>query len=174
MIGNLRQYCMLDGGEFGNIYKGYITQDLRKGFQPITVVVKIHDGNNSYQGHREWLLLHPNLVKLISYCCEADHQVLICEYMAQERIGTKRVQTLRIDTIDKSSSRWRATDILVLNTAHWWNHRKTKAGHLTPKSDVYYFDRILLELLTGRKSLDKSRSSQQQNLHKTAMPLPVD
>ncbi|GFY98658.1 similar to TRICHOME BIREFRINGENCE-LIKE 6 [Actinidia rufa] len=38
------------------------------------------------------------------------------------------VQTLRIDAIDKGSSRWKGADILVFNTAHWWTHFKTKAG----------------------------------------------
>lgn len=28
-------------------------------------------------------LSHPNLVKLIGYCCEDDHRVLIYEYMAR-------------------------------------------------------------------------------------------
>ncbi|GFQ01561.1 protein trichome birefringence-like 6 [Phtheirospermum japonicum] len=44
------------------------------------------------------------------------------------KIGRKKTPTLRIDTIDKGSSRWRGADILVFNTAHWWSHSKTKAG----------------------------------------------
>lgn len=47
---------------------------------------------------------------------------------SKARVGKKRVQTLRIDAIDKSSSRWRGADILVFNSAHWWSHQKTKAG----------------------------------------------
>ncbi|XP_051134048.1 probable serine/threonine-protein kinase PBL16 isoform X3 [Andrographis paniculata] len=88
---NFRQDYMLGGGGFGNVYKGYISEDLREGLKPIPVAVKVHDGDNSYQGHREWLaeviflgqLSHPNLVKLIGYCCEDEHRVLIYEYMAR-------------------------------------------------------------------------------------------
>lgn len=47
---------MLGGGGFGNVYKGHISKDLREGIQSITVAVKVHDGDNSYQGHREWLV----------------------------------------------------------------------------------------------------------------------
>ncbi|RCV33120.1 hypothetical protein SEVIR_7G064000v4 [Setaria viridis] len=80
------------GGGFGRVYKGYITKDLREGLEieePLRVAVKVHDGDNSLQGHREWLsevifpgqLSHPNLVKLIGYCCEDDHRVLVYEFM---------------------------------------------------------------------------------------------
>ncbi|KAJ7978964.1 Protein kinase [Quillaja saponaria] len=37
-------------------------------------------------------------------------------------------------------------------------------GHLTAKSDVYSFGVVLLEILTGRRSVDKRRPSGQQNL----------
>uniref|UniRef100_M4CF33 Protein kinase domain-containing protein n=2 Tax=Brassica campestris TaxID=3711 RepID=M4CF33_BRACM len=43
--------------------------------------------------------------------------------------------------------------------------------HLTPGSDVYSFGVVLLELLTGRKSLDKSRPTREQNLIDWALPL---
>lgn len=47
---------------------------------------------------------------------------------SKARVGKKRVQTLRIDTMDRGSSRWKGADILVFNTAHWWSHYKTKSG----------------------------------------------
>ncbi|KAF8412600.1 hypothetical protein HHK36_000569 [Tetracentron sinense] len=37
-------------------------------------------------------------------------------------------------------------------------------GHLTTKSDVYSFGVVLLELLTGRRSIDKTRPKSEQNL----------
>lgn len=44
------------------------------------------------------------------------------------------------------------------------------AGHLTARSDVYSFGVVLLELLTGRKSVDKTRPSKEQNLVDWARP----
>ena len=44
------------------------------------------------------------------------------------------------------------------------------AGHLTARSDVYSFGVVLLELLTGRKSIDKSRPSREQSLVDWALP----
>ncbi|XP_022756493.1 receptor-like serine/threonine-protein kinase At3g01300 [Durio zibethinus] len=43
-------------------------------------------------------------------------------------------------------------------------------GHLTSKSDVYSFGVVLLEILTGRRSMDKKRPSREQNLVAWARP----
>lgn len=43
-------------------------------------------------------------------------------------------------------------------------------GHLTSKSDVYSFGVVLLEILTGRRSMDKKRPSGEQNLVTWARP----
>lgn len=47
-------------------------------------------------------------------------------------------------------------------------------GHLTARSDVYSFGVVLLELLTGRRSVDKKRSSREQNLVDWARPMLKD
>ncbi|KAJ6802680.1 putative receptor-like protein kinase isoform X1 [Iris pallida] len=43
-------------------------------------------------------------------------------------------------------------------------------GHLTSKSDVYSFGVVLLEMLTGRRSMDKKRPNGEQNLVAWARP----
>ncbi|KAK6928273.1 Protein kinase domain [Dillenia turbinata] len=43
-------------------------------------------------------------------------------------------------------------------------------GHLTPKSDVYSFGVVLLEMMTGRRSMDKSRPIGEHNLVEWARP----
>ena len=43
-------------------------------------------------------------------------------------------------------------------------------GHLTSKSDVYSFGVVLLEMLTGRRSMDKHRPTGEQNLVEWARP----
>ncbi|XP_047078077.1 protein trichome birefringence-like 1 [Lolium rigidum] len=37
-------------------------------------------------------------------------------------------ETLRLDKIDRSSSRYKNADIIVFNTGHWWTHEKTSLG----------------------------------------------
>lgn len=46
----------------------------------------------------------------------------------------------------------------------------TLTGHLTARSDVYSFGVVLLELLTGRKSVDKTRPGKEQSLVDWARP----
>lgn len=232
---NFRQDRVLGGGVFGNVYKGFIPEDLREDLQiqplPLPVAVKVHDGDNSYQGHREWLaeviflgqLSHPNLVKLIGYCCQDDHRVLIYEYMprgsvennlfsrvllplpwstrmkialgaakglaflheADKPVIYRDFKTsnilLDLDYNAKLSDFGLAKDgpegdkshvsTRIMGTYGYAAPEYIMTGHLSPRSDVYSFGVVLLELLTGRKSLDKSRPAREQNLTDWALPL---
>ncbi|CAL9248225.1 unnamed protein product [Arabidopsis halleri] len=47
-------------------------------------------------------------------------------------------------------------------------------GHLTTKSDVYSFGVVLLEILTGRRSVDKRRPNGEQNLVEWVRPHLLD
>lgn len=49
-----------------------------------------------------------------------------------------------------------------------------RTGHLTSKSDVYSFGVVLLEILTGRRSMDKKRPRGEQNLVAWARPYLAD
>jgi len=44
-------------------------------------------------------------------------------------------------------------------------------GHLTSKSDVYSFGVVLLEMLTGRRAVDKNRPNGEHNLVEWARPV---
>ncbi|KAJ0030288.1 hypothetical protein Pint_13510 [Pistacia integerrima] len=78
----------LGEGGFGPVHKGFIDDKLRPGLKAQPVAVKLLD-LDGLQGHKEWLteviflaqLRHPHLVKLIGYCCEEEHRLLVYEYM---------------------------------------------------------------------------------------------
>ncbi|CAD5182196.1 unnamed protein product [Musa acuminata subsp. malaccensis] len=231
ITGNFKQDNILGIGGFGSVYKGVITEEPREGLQPLQVAVKVHDGDNSYQGHREWLaeviflgqLSHPNLVKLIGYCCEDEHRVLVYELMDRGSVefnlfsrveaplpwsirmrialGAAKGLALLHDTEKPVIYRdFKTSNILLDQEYHAKlsdfglakdgpvgdkSHVTTRimgtygyaapeyimTGHLTTMSDVYSFGMVLLELLTGRKSLDKSRPVREQMLADWAAPL---
>nr|XP_043632916.1 probable serine/threonine-protein kinase PBL16 isoform X1 [Erigeron canadensis] len=232
ITGNFRQDHMLGGGGFGSVYKGFLyDDDMKERVPPVPVAVKVHDGDNSYQGHREWLaeviflgqLSHPNLVKLIGYCCENEHRVLIYEYMARGSVENNLFSRVLLplpwsirmkiafgaakglaflhdaekpviyrdfktsnilldpDYNAKLSDFGLAKDgpvgdkshvsTRIMGTYGYAAPEYIMTGHLTPRSDVYSYGIVLLELLTGRKSLDKSRPPREQNLADWALPL---
>ncbi|XP_008797332.2 probable serine/threonine-protein kinase PBL16 [Phoenix dactylifera] len=231
ITGNFRQDSVLGGGGFGSVYKGFITEDLREGLQPFQVAVKVHDGDNSFQGHREWLaeviflgqLSHPNLVKLIGYCCEDEHRMLIYEFMSRgsveanlfSRVLLPLPWSIRMKIAFGAAKGlaflheaekpviyrdFKTSNILldqeynaklsdfglakdgpvgdkshvstrIMGTYGYAAPEYIMTGHLTAMSDVYSFGVVLLELLTGRKSLDKSRPVREQTLADWAYPL---
>ncbi|KAF3560717.1 hypothetical protein DY000_02017431, partial [Brassica cretica] len=218
ITGNFRQDRVLGGGGFGSVYKGFIKEesgDQEEVPKPLPVAVKVHDGDNSFQGHREWLaeviflgqLSHPNLVKLIGYCCEDNHRVLIYEYMARGSVENNLFSKVLLPlswAIRMKIAFGAAKGLAFLHEAKKpviyrdfktsnilldmeYNAKLSDFGlakdgpvgdkshvstrHLTPGSDVYSFGVVLLELLTGRKSLDKSRPTREQNLIDWALPL---
>ncbi|XP_062199533.1 serine/threonine-protein kinase RIPK-like [Phragmites australis] len=88
--GNFSRANYLGCGGFGPVYKGAVDDDLRPGLRAQAVAIKYLDLEGGTQGHKEWLaevfflgqLRHKNLVKLIGYCYEAEHRMLVYEFMS--------------------------------------------------------------------------------------------
>ncbi|KAF0931216.1 hypothetical protein E2562_002565 [Oryza meyeriana var. granulata] len=217
-------------GGFGPVYKGFVDAKLRPGLlQPQHVAVKYLDTDGP-QGHREWLaevvylgmLSHPHLVKLIGYCCQDDHRMLVYEYMARGSLehhlfknllsslpwATRlkiavgaakglaflhdadtpviyrdfKASNILLDSdytaklsdfgLAKEGPQGDATHVTtrVMGTHGYAAPEYILTGHLTAKSDVYSFGVVLLELLTGRRSVDKRRRGREQNLVDWARP----
>ncbi|KAM7264910.1 hypothetical protein ACFE04_002593 [Oxalis oulophora] len=256
---SFRSDYILGEGGFGTVYKGYIDENVRVGLKSLPVAVKVLN-KEGLQGHREWLtevnflgqLRHTNLVKLIGYCCEDDHRLLVYEFMFR---GSLENHLFRKATVPLSWSTrmmialgaakglaflhnaerpviyrdFKTSNILLDSdyTAKLSDFGLAKAGpqgdethvstrvmgtygyaapeyvmtalidvlayccagalhpppvlvrggdmgctpgHLTARSDVYSFGVVLLELLTGRKSVDKTRPSKEQSLVDWARP----
>ncbi|MED6157627.1 putative serine/threonine-protein kinase pbl17 [Stylosanthes scabra] len=225
-----RPDLILGEGGFGVVYKGVIDDSVRPGFESTQVAIK-ELNREGFQGDREWLaevnylgqFSHPNLVKLIGYCCEDEHRLLVYEYMASgslekhlfRRVGStltwsKRMKIalhaarglaflhgaerpiiyrdfktsnilLDADFNAKLSDFGLAKDgpmgdqthvsTRVMGTYGYAAPEYVMTGHLTARSDVYGFGVVLLELLIGRRALDKSRPSREHNLVEWARPL---
>ncbi|CAN4109984.1 unnamed protein product [Withania somnifera] len=217
-------------GGFGPVHKGFIDDKLRPNAlkaQPVAVKLLDLDGT---QGHREWLteviflgqLRHPHLVKLIGYCCEEEHRLLVYEYMPRgslenqlfRRYSVSLPWSIRMKIAFGAAKGlaflheakkpviyrdFKASNILldsdytaklsdfglakdgpegddthvstrVMGTHGYAAPEYVMTGHLTAASDVYSFGVVLLELLTGRRSVDKGRPHREQNLVDWARP----
>lgn len=221
-------YVIGEGG-FGTVYKGYIDENVRVGLKSLPVAVKVLN-KEGHQGHREWLtevnflgqLGHPNLVKLIGYCCEDDHRLLVYEFMFRGSVENHlfrktaapmpwivrmnialgaakglaflhnaerpviyrdfKTSNILLDSdytaklsdfgLAKAGPEGDETHVStrVLGTYGYAAPEYVMTGHLTAKSDVYSFGVVLLELLTGRRSVDKTRLGKEQSLAEWARP----
>ncbi|XP_020591637.1 probable serine/threonine-protein kinase PBL8 isoform X2 [Phalaenopsis equestris] len=229
---SFRSDYVLGEGGFGTVYKGYIDENVRVGLKSLPVAVKVLN-KQGLQGHREWLtevkflgqLRHPNLVKLIGYCCEDDHRLLVYEFMFRGSLENHLFRTgftfLRLSEttaplpwaermmiaygaakglaflhnaekpviyrdfktsnilldsdytaklcdfgLAKAGPQGDETHVStrVMGTYGYAAPEYVMTGHLTVRSDVYSFGVVLLELLTGRKSIDKTRPCKEQSL----------
>ncbi|CAI9290005.1 unnamed protein product [Lactuca saligna] len=70
----LHMVMFMNAVSFGTVYKGYIDENVRVGLKSLPLAVKT--GVNFLVQLR-----HPNLVKLIGYCCEDAHILLVYEFM---------------------------------------------------------------------------------------------
>ncbi|KAL4195780.1 hypothetical protein AMTRI_Chr04g242750 [Amborella trichopoda] len=226
---NFSASFLLGEGGFGPVHKGYIDDKLRPGLKAQAVAVKLLD-LEGLQGHREWLaeviflgqLRHPHLVKLVGYCYEDEHRLLVYEFMPKgslenhlfKRFSISLPWAIRLKiTIGAAKGLaflheaekpviyrdFKASNILldsdytaklsdfglakdgpegdethvstrVMGTHGYAAPEYVMTGHLTAKSDVYSFGVVLLELLTGRRSMDKTRPSREQSLVEWARP----
>nr|CAB3458597.1 unnamed protein product [Digitaria exilis] len=209
----------LGEGGFGPVYKGFVADGVKKGLKPQAIAVKLWDPEGA-QGHKEWLaeviflgqLRHPNLVKLVGYCCQDEHRLLVYEYMEHgslenhlfSNLGAAKGLAFLHDAEKPVIYRdFKASNILldsdykaklsdfglakdgpegddthvstrVMGTHGYAAPEYIMTGHLTSKSDVYSFGVVLLEILTGRRSVDKTRPSREQNLVDFARPYLKD
>ncbi|OAY84816.1 probable serine/threonine-protein kinase PBL25 [Ananas comosus] len=62
----------------------------------------------------------------------------------------------------------------VMGTYGYCAPEYARTGHLTVKSDVYSFGVVLLELITGRRAIDTTKQTHEQNLVTWAMPMFKD
>ncbi|XP_027344107.1 probable serine/threonine-protein kinase PBL9 [Abrus precatorius] len=231
---NFRPDSVLGEGGFGSVFKGWIDENSLAAAKPGTgIVIAVKRLNqDGVQGHREWLaevnylgqLSHPHLVRLIGYCLEDEHRLLVYEFMPRGSLENHLFRrgsyfqplswSLRLkvaldaakglaflhSTETKVIYRdFKSSNVLldskynaklsdfglakdgptgdkshvstrVIGTYGYAAPEYLATGHLTARSDVYSFGVVLLELLSGKRAVDKNRPSGQHNLVEWAKP----
>ncbi|AEE28143.1 putative transferase, protein kinase RLK-Pelle-RLCK-VIIa-2 family [Arabidopsis thaliana] len=235
---NFRPDSVLGEGGFGCVFKGWIDEKSLTASRPGTgLVIAVKKLNqDGWQGHQEWLaevnylgqFSHRHLVKLIGYCLEDEHRLLVYEFMPRGSLENHLFRRglyfqplswkLRLKValgaakglafLHSSETRviyrdFKTSNILldseynaklsdfglakdgpigdkshvstrVMGTHGYAAPEYLATGHLTTKSDVYSFGVVLLELLSGRRAVDKNRPSGERNLVEWAKPYLVN
>lgn len=231
---NFRPDSVLGEGGFGSVFKGWIDENSFTATKPGTgMVIAVKRLNQEgFQGHREWLaevnylgqLYHPNLVKLVGYCLEDEHRLLVYEFMprgslenhlfrrgsyfqplswnlrlkvalgaakglaflhsAETKVIYRDFKTSNIlldsDYNAKLSDFGLAKDgptgdkshvsTRVMGTYGYAAPEYLATGHLTTRSDVYSYGVVLLEMLSGRRAVDKNRPTGEHSLVEWSKP----
>ncbi|PON44736.1 Mitogen-activated protein kinase kinase kinase [Parasponia andersonii] len=231
---NFRPDSMVGEGGFGSVFKGWIDENSLKPTKPGTgLVIAVKRLNQEgFQGHKEWLteinylgqLEHPNLVKLIGYCLEDDHRLLVYEFLSRGSLdnhlfrrtsyfqplpwslrmkvaldAAKGLAFLHSDEARVIYRDFKTSNILldsnynaklsdfglakdgpagdrshvstrVMGTYGYAAPEYMATGHLTARSDVYSFGVVLLEMLSGRRAVDKNRPAGEHSLVEWAKP----
>ncbi|CAN1798213.1 Probable serine/threonine-protein kinase PBL9 [Linum perenne] len=217
---NFRPDSLIGEGGFGCVFKGWVGTGL------VIAVKRLNQ--ESFQGHHEWLaeinylgqLDHPNLVKLVGYCIEDEHRLLVYEFMPKGSLenhlfrsqplswrlrmkvavdAAKGLAFLHSDKAKVIYRDFKTSNILldsnynaklsdfglakdgpsgskshvstrVMGTYGYAAPEYMATGHLTSKSDVYSFGVVLLEIMSGRRAIDKNRPSREKSLVDWARP----
>ncbi|KAK6116470.1 hypothetical protein DH2020_049763 [Rehmannia glutinosa] len=190
---NFRPESLLGEGGFGCVFKGWIEENGTAPVKPgtgLTVAVKTlnHDG---LQGHKEWLALKPLLGSLplpwsirMKIALGAAKGLAFLHEEAERPVIYRDFKTSNIlldaeynaklsdfglakDAPDEGKTH---VSTRVMGTYGYAAPEYVMTGHLTSKSDVYSFGVVLLEMLTGRRSMDKNRPNGEHNLVEWARP----
>ncbi|KAH7532605.1 hypothetical protein FEM48_Zijuj04G0039300 [Ziziphus jujuba var. spinosa] len=194
---NFRPDSLLGEGGFGCVFKGWIEENGTGPVKPgtgLTVAVKTlnHDG---IQGHKEWLAEINFLGSLplpwsirMKIALGAAKGLAFLHEEVQRPVIYRDFKTSNIlldaDYNAKLSDFGLAKDgpegdkthvsTRVMGTYGYAAPEYVMTGHLTSKNDVYGFGVVLLEMLTGRRSMDKNRPNGEHNLVEWARPLLGD
>ncbi|XP_065012868.1 probable receptor-like protein kinase At2g42960 isoform X2 [Musa acuminata AAA Group] len=104
---------------------------------------------------------HKNLVRLLGYCVEGIHRMLVYEYVNNGNLEQWLHGAMRQHGILSWENRMK----VILGTAKAYVAPEyANTGLLNEKSDVYSFGVLLLETVTGRDPVDYGRPTNEVNL----------
>lgn len=92
----------------------------------------IKDKNKAYEvtGHREFRSKGSYSFYFKDYDCTVEFfqsHFLVQEWEMPDTNGSK-TETLRLDIISRTASKYKDADVIIFNTGHWWTHEKTSKG----------------------------------------------
>ncbi|KAJ6320922.1 hypothetical protein OIU78_016169 [Salix suchowensis] len=165
-------------GGYGIVYRGLLEDNTNVAVKNLL--------NNRGQAEKEFKVeveaigrvRHKNLVRLLGYCAEGAHRMLVYEYVDNGNLE----QWLHGDVGPCSPLTWESRINIIIGTAKGLGSESSyvttrvmgtfgyvapeyaSTGMLNERSDVYSFGILLMEIISGRNPVDYSRPAGEVNL----------
>ncbi|KAK6259375.1 hypothetical protein SCA6_013849 [Theobroma cacao] len=152
---------VLGEGGYGVVYRGRLINGTEVAVKKLL--------NNLGQAEKEFRVeveaighvRHKNLVRLLGYCIEGVHRMLVYEYVNNGNLE----QWLHGAMRQHGTLTWEARMKVILGTAKAYVAPEyANTGLLNERSDIYSFGVLLLEAVTGRDPVDYGRPANEVNL----------
>lgn len=116
--------------------------------------------------------------KGLAFLHEADKPVIYRDFKTSNILldsdYTAKLSDLGLAKDGPEGEETHVTTTCIMGTKGYAAPEYIMSGHLSTKSDVYSYGVVLLELLTGKRVVDKSRSNRERNLVEWARPILRD
>ncbi|CAI8612856.1 unnamed protein product [Vicia faba] len=86
--GDFHSSCKIGGGGYGVVYKGVLRDGAQVAIKSLSVESK--QGTHEFMTEIEMIsnIQHPNLVKLIGFCIEDNHRILVYEFLENNSLAS--------------------------------------------------------------------------------------
>nr|GMC75976.1 putative receptor-like protein kinase At1g72540 [Ipomoea batatas] len=172
----------LGEGGFGPVHKGFVVDKSRPGLEAQTVAVKRLDleGTQGCSACLPWLTrikIAVGAAKGLAFLHGEEQPVIYRDFKASNiLLDSDYTAKLSDFGLAKDGPEGDNTHVTtrIMGTHGYAAPEYLMTGHLTPMSDVYSYGVVLLELITGKRAVDKKRPSREQNLVEWAKPYLKD
>ncbi|KAM7275121.1 hypothetical protein ACFE04_016987 [Oxalis oulophora] len=176
---NFRPDFILGEGGFGVVYKGVIDQIVRPGYTTTNVAIKVlnPDGVQGVGCVLTWskrMRIALDAARGLAFLHDAERPIIYRDFKTSNILLNENFNAKLSDFgLAKEGPTGDQTHVStrVMGTYGYAAPEYVMTGHLTARSDVYGFGVVLLEMLLGRRAMDRSRPSREHNLVEWARPL---
>ncbi|CAI0443190.1 unnamed protein product [Linum tenue] len=171
---NFRPDSLLGEGGFECVFKGLVEENsltaVRHGTGMVIAVKRLNQ--ESYQGHQERLVV-VDAAKGLAFLHSDKAKVIYRDFKTSNILldssNNAKLSDFGLAKDGPTGSKSHVST-RVMGTYGYAAPEYMATGHLTAKSDVCSFGVVLLEIISGRRAIDKNRPSREKSLVEWARP----